>query len=463
MLQLLPVVLLVGLAPAQPVAPLQPAWSFDEITLSNGAKYQGLLLDDGPKEVRFQTVRRRPGQPTFTLTWKALRSEVASIKKLTDAERMVLKERIAELDQDGSGERKRTQSLVLEPAMWLGEPAKGQAYRSDHFELVSGAPGEVTRRAAVRLEQIYAAYARLLPPTNSEGRPTRIQLAPDPDSYKLLLAPLGHTDLLNPAVYDPRANLIVCGSDFRRLGKELEDARFHHAQQIVELDRYEASVKKLYKEPELKRYLDPIKRDRALVYKTDRENGEKFDKAASRLFAVLYHEAFHAYAGTFVYVPLTVEQVKEGKGTGELPRWLNEGLAQIFETAIVEAGELRAECANPARLAKVKDAVRGKNGLRLVPLAELLTAGKDSFLTRHADQSAAADRAYLTCWAAAYYLTFDRRLIGTPKFQTYLRTVNSGGDPRIAFETLVGQPLAAFERDWHAYLLKLHPDGTLAK
>ena len=463
MLRFLPLLCLSAVVLAQPAASPLLTWSFDEIALNNGAKYQGMLVDDGPVEVRFQTVRRRPGQPTCTLTWKVPRSEVASIKKLSEAERSLLKERIAELDQDGSGERKRIQSLDLAPAMWLGEPDKGKFYRSECFELTSDASEEVIRRAAVRLEQIYTAYARFLPPTVSEGRPTRIQLAPDRDSYKLLLAPLGHTDLLNPAAYDPRANLIVCGSDLRRLGKELEDAKFHHAQQIANLDRYEAGVKKLYKEPELKRYLDPIKRDRTLVYKTDRENGEKFDQATSRLFAVLYHEAFHAYAATFVYPPLSTEQVKAGLGTGELPRWLNEGLAQLFETAVVEAGELRADYADPVRLAKVKDAIRGKNDLRVVPLSDLLTAGKESFLSKHADQTAAADRAYLTCWATAYYLTFDRRLLGTAKFRTYLIAINSGGDPRTAFETLVGQPLGVFERDWHAYLLKLKPDGTLAK
>src|SRR5204863_6217906 len=141
-----------------------------------------------------------------------------NLKKLSDADRAVLKERIAELDQDGSGERKRISSLELAPATWLDEPDKGKAYRSEYFTLISDAPEEVIRRAAVRLEQIYAAYARFLPPTPMvEGRPTTIQLAPDRDSYRLLLAPLGHTNLLNPAVYDPRNNLIVCGSDLRRL------------------------------------------------------------------------------------------------------------------------------------------------------------------------------------------------------------------------------------------------------
>lgn len=448
---------------AQPPAAVLTPWPFDELILKNGAKFQGLILNENPVEVRFRSVRRPPGKPTFTLTSKFPRDEIASIKRLSDADRAVLREHLSELDLDGSGEATRMEALELTAAMWLGQPAAGRRYESDHFVLVSDAPEQVTRRAAVRLEQVYTAFARFLPPTVTDARKTTIQLAPDRDEYKLLLAPLGQTDLLNPAVYDPRANLIVCGSDLRRLGKELDEARLQHAQQLAALARYEEAVRKLYRKPELDRYLEPIAADRRRVYAADRENGAKFDAANARLFAVLYHEAFHAYAATFVYPPLTAEQVKAGMGTGELPRWLNEGLAQVFETAVVEAGELRADHADRVRLNRVKDALRGKSDLRVVPLADLLRAGKDRFLAHHADERAVADQTYLTCWALAHYLTFDRRVIGTPKFKAYLAAVNTRRDPRAEFEVLVGRPLATFEHDWHNYLLRLQPNGTLSK
>jgi hypothetical protein len=439
-------------------------WAFDEITLMNGARFQGLILSESDDGIRFQSVSRPPGRPTVTLTSFFAKSELAAIKKLSEEDRKILKNRLAELDPSGEGERQRMESLEIVAIDWLGASGGGKRYESDFFILESSGSEELTRRSAVRLEQIYTAFSRFLPPTTKEIRPTKIQLATDKDEYKALLGPLGETHLLNPAVYDPRTNSIVCWSDLKRLGSELQTARLHHSQQLITLKQYEESVSKLYKQPELERYLATIKTERNRVWGADAGNGRKFDQATSRIFAILYHEAFHAYVGTFIYPPLKPDDVKSGKGTGELPRWLNEGLAQVFETAVVEAGELRADSPDLDRLNRVKDWLKGKGGTnRLVPLNDLLVAGKDAFLVSHADQKASTDGSYLTSWALAYYLTFDRRVIGTAGFRKYLIAVNSGSDPRQVFKELVGKELGAFEKDWHAYMLRLQRNGTAPK
>jgi hypothetical protein len=458
--------LVLAFAPLGVARPVPPEglsnWSFDELTLTNGAKFEGLILSEGPERTRVQTVSRAPGRPTYVVTMSFPKSEIARVKRLSDADRAVLKERLAALDPAGAGERARMEQLELVSTDWPGKPGKAKQYESDYFTLVSTGSDELTRRSAVRLEQVYVAFARFLPPAVKDGRPTLVMLATDEGEYKALLGPLGKANLLNPAVYDPHNNRILCGTELRRLGDELQTARLHHSQQLAALEKYEEGVKKLYKQPELKRYLDAGEMERKRVYATDRANGAKFDKATDDLFAILYHEAFHAYVGTFVYPPLKPDDLRAGKGTGELPRWFNEGLAQVFETAVVEAGELRADWPHPDRLKQVKERLKGKNG-GLVPLANLLAIEKATFLASHKDQRGAAEQSYLTSWALAYYLTFQRRVIGTEAFRKYLVAVNAGGDPRKPFAELVEQDLPTFEKDWHAYLLRLKDDGTLAK
>lgn len=194
----------------------------------------------------------------------------------------------------------------------------------------------------------------------------------------------------------------------------------------------------------------------------DRDNEKAFDEATRRLFGILYHEAFHSYATTFVFSPLPDADVKAGKGTGELPLWLNEGLAQVFENPLIEAGELRIGHADPERLKRVKDGLAGvRDAGKLLPLADLLRASPRGFLAAHASELAVSDRTYRTAWAAAFYLTFERRLVGGKELDEYLKALNTGTDPLTAFEVWVGQPAAAFEADWHAYLVKLQPDGSV--
>jgi hypothetical protein len=452
-----------AVAAAQPAPPAGLSnWPFDEIVLKNGAKFQGLILARLPDGVEFRSVYRLPGRPTVTLTSYFNANEIASVKELAAADRDVLKLKLAELDPSGEGERKRMESLELVAAEWPDRAGGARAYDSGHFRLVCTGTEELTRRSAVRLEQIYTAFARFLPPTVKAGRPTLFMLATDPAEYKALLGPLDESKLLNPAVYDPANNRILCGSDLARLGTELQSARVHHAQQLASLDRYEGGLQKLYKGDELERHLKGVAAERKRVFVADVNNGAKFTEATVRLFALLYHEAFHAYVATFAYPPLKADDVKAGKGTGELPRWLNEGLAQVFETAVVEAGELRADHPDKDRLQRTKDWLKGKGG-SLVPLGDLLATGRDAFLASHADQKLASDRAYLTCWALAHYLTFERRLIGTEGFQKYLIAVNSGANPKAAFAAFVGQELPAFEKDWHTYLGQLQSNGVVAK
>ncbi len=465
-MRLLAAVLTIGaLAPTLPAAnPVAVPWKFDELILKNGARFQGLLLDETEKFYRFQIVRRPPGRPTITLTDHFDRADVARINKLGDKDRQILRDKLAELDPNGAGERKRMEELELGKTEWLGRKNDAFRYESDQFVLIAGTPDDVTRRAVVRLEQIYAAFGRLLPPRVKSDRPTQVFLSGEPEEYRKLLAVTG-TPVLNQAVYFPDDNKVICGSDLRQQAKHLAANRLHFVQQLAMLEEYENSVRTLYKgsDAEMKRFLAVAADQRKELWRDSRTQDAEFDRANRRLFALLYHETFHAYTMTYVYPPRKPEDVRAGKGTGELPRWLNEGLAQVFETAVLEAGELRIGAADKQRLETAQDCLRGKgqNGAKLIPLADLLRSGRETFIAAHSDQKVAAHQAYLTAWAVTHYLTFHLHRVGTKEFDAYLVAINSGGDPVKAFETLVGQPLGKFEEGFRDYVARLLPDGKL--
>ncbi len=52
-------------------------------------------------------------------------------------------------------------------------------------------------------------------------------------------------------------------------------------------------------------------------------------------------------------------------------------------------------------------------------------------------------------------------MLGTPALDAYVRNLQRGTDPLDAFQTLTGQPLSLFERDFLVYLKHLRPDGTV--
>ena len=437
-------------------------WAFERITLKNDAEFQGLIVAELPNGVQFQIVRRTAGRPTVTMTTLFRHQDIARIERLGFIGRFLLRARINSLELGHSLERNRIEAVQFENYTNADIPlTNAMLYRSQRFVLIATTSEPITRRVVVRLEQIYAAYERVLPPRREPTAPTTIYLVDSPEAYRAVLGPTSK-HLLNPAVYDPAKNRIVCGSDFRRLGQELNESLDYHRGKFDALQAYEQRLEALYKgyPQELNDFRLQIATDRRRLIAEHRKNERRFDDATQALFAILYHEAFHAYVATSVYPTLSAKQIIQGVGPGALPRWLDEGLAQIFETAILEAGELRVGHADAVRLKQVQECLNNPES-SLVPLTELLRTEPKQFLAGHMDEQESVDRLYLTAWSLAFYLTFEMNRVGHPGFDAYLRRLNLGADPVAAFEEWAGPSADDFERDWHAYLGRLKPDGTL--
>jgi hypothetical protein len=432
---------------------LTPDWSYDVLKLKNGVVHKGMIVEEGTKAVRFRIVRRAPGRPTISLTLVFNHTEIAKLDKLNADARAELKTKLDEVELSAQAEAKRLEKLDLKTVEWRGKKDAGLRYDSDYFSLLSDAPEEIVRRAAYRLEQVYAAYARFLPPRYPAGKPVVIHVYQSLEGYQTAL-PKG-MEFRNPAFYDPEANRVVCGTNLKQLGEDLKRARQQAAQNFEELKKQEDEVRRLYgKTPELGRHLQPIKEMRAKLRGAADANEKVFNGATEQLFRILYHEAFHAYVGNFVY-PHTRGSPAS---IGDLPRWLNEGMAQVFETAVFEAGELRVGHAERERLVKAQDWLHKKE---FTPLKDLLTAGPKVFVVAHGGQRPETDRIYVSAWALASYLMFDRRVLGTAALDEFVKTVHTGGNAFTAFEKLVGQPPDEFEKAFHHWLKRLRTDGSV--
>ena len=434
---------LLGLLTALSQAQESGDWHFDVLQLKNGKKIQGLILEETPTDIHFACILRNPGERTVVFFTTFQRDEIQDMVRLDASDRKTLQARLRSLETGAREETRRMGQLELKAAPWV-QPSNGPAwsYRSTSFILLSNASEDIVRRAAVRLEQMDQAYTRFLPPRHQGGHPTTILLVRSLAEYHALLRKEGR-DLLNPAFFDAAHNRIVCGSDLQHLGDELEQARRQNQQALRDLNQEETELRRLYQGRPPATLANRLDQDRQKILQAEDNNQALFQAATRKLFQVLYHEAFHAYLANFVYPP----------AEDRVPLWLNEGLAQIFETAILEAGELRIGHPDKQRLTRLQTDFRKGESLSL---DELLRAGSDKFVVAHASDRQVSDRYYLTSWALAFYLTFDRKLVGTPALDQYVHRLKSGADPRKAFEKLVGQPLPEFEK---AFLERMKDEG----
>lgn len=414
----------------------------------------GLVVRETKTEVLMWLVSRKPGERAFAWLRSEPRNEIESIDKLGEADREILTARVKAIDTSGKLETERMHRLELTPIAWAGNSKEtAWRYSSLYFTLESNAGDDLIRRAAVRLDQIYHAYSHYLPARVEAGEPTRIVLARSLEEYQHLIRNAGG-NLLNPAVYTASANRIDCGSDLQKLGADFEKARLDSQRLLDQLESQKAELARLYKKKIPEDLLKGLEDKREQVLSVRKKNEEAFDvyfrESTRRLMQRLYHEAFHAYLANFVYPA----------SEAEVPVWLNEGLAEIFDSAFLDGDELRLGHADRERLRKSKLALAGGE---FVPLAELVRSGPKPFLVKHATDKEDSDRYYLTSWCLAHYVMFAKKKVGTPALDDYVRALHKKSDPIDAFVTLAGEPLKDFEARFHTYVKELTPEGKPVK
>jgi hypothetical protein len=433
-------------------------WEADRLVLRDGRTVEGLIRAEDAHGLEVLEIRRPPGLPMHLVARRFARGGIASIERLDDQRRAVLQRRIDEFRARSARDEEYTTSLRLTR---LDEPVGGWGYRSGQgrWRLVSTADEGLTRRCVVRLEQLFDAYRELLPPRHEPAGEMTILLFGSMREYRDAQESLG-VKVANPALYLPPRNTLAAGSELSALAAQLTEIESRHQRLRDEHARLKQELP--HRLAELARDLErrgvpPAQRRQAIeaarrrvqqelselerrMRAAERDNANSFEKTTEAMFRRLAHEAFHAYLENFVFP----------QADYDVPRWLNEGLAQVFEDGLLEAGALRLDGPNAKRLAALQDDLRGPQALRLY---DLLSASPQKFLVAHAEPDDAAQRYYLYAWGLAYHLAFRSGVLETGALQQYVQSGGSQTDAVARFERLVGMPLDQFERRWRQEML----------
>jgi len=443
-------------------------WKMDVLRFKNGRVREGLVRANRDDEVDFVEVNRPAGKPLNLVVMSLDPKSVARIDWMSPADRRLLTARIGPLLAEKS--RVRIEAGRMEDVELKEIVRDGVRYytcRAAWFTLESTADEDSTRRCAVRIEQVFRAFRRLIPPRSTDAGGAdelRVLLFGSMDEYRRHLARHG-LDLENPAYYSSARNTIAAGSDLVRYAERLAQIRRKNEELRRQYEQKNRAInQELFELGEKLKaagfsddQIEIEKRIRRAAWKTeyeamvgsggttgelgriDRENAARFEQVAGQMFRRLYHEAFHAYLENYAYPSHEVY----------IPRWLNEGLAQVFENGQIDAEDtLRIDAPDRETLAALQaDLARDP-----LPLASLLEAQEHSFLHTHGDPHASR-RHYLYSWGLAWHLAFEQDLLGSDSFAWYLSPENSLKSRLARFESLVGKPLGDFETDWREAIL----------
>ncbi|MDB5328796.1 MAG: hypothetical protein JWM57_4365 [Phycisphaerales bacterium] len=170
-----------------------------------------------------------------------------------------------------------------------------------------------------------------------------------------------------------------------------------------------------------------------------------FEESQGRtaLRQTLQHEAFHQFAWQAI--------------SQNLPIWLDEGLAQVFEEGVWTGDKIMLGQVPPQRLKLLQqDMASGK----LLPFKTLMGMSRTAFQSRMRDDGLGRSQ-YNQAWAMTHFLVFACDEKGNPRFRDrligWLRDLHAGRDPQQAFVSNFSSNIDGFEKRFREWVAALEP------
>jgi len=440
-------------------------WPMEEVLLQDGTKLRGLIESESRHAVDFLEIHRPPGRATYLVGRIIDRRDIDQIHPLPADQRKQLQERIFLQRRGLRAEFEMGQMSRVDLTTVNNGGMTFYHYSGDWFEFDSTAAKTITQRCVVRLEQMFMAYRYVLPPRRDADAvvPFRIVLFGSNEQYFHYLRQQ-QVSIVNPSYFDVSNNLVVVGSDVNRIQKQVERATARHNEVLTDYQDHEAEFREQLTQLNMQLQKEKIEeKERVAILNAararwreefrdiasrisvaERKNRALLDDTIDQLLKRLYHEAFHAYLENYVY----------DSETYDVPRWLNEGLAQIFEVGILDGGRLRVDAPRGELLAKLQNDLQSDAPLRI---SDVLAADQVKFLVPHRSELSTSRRHYLYSWGLAYFLAFQQPTLTGDAMDQYVDRRGELLGPQLRFSRLIDMPLDQFERIWREQMLDLKP------
>ncbi len=165
--------------------------------------------------------------------------------------------------------------------------------------------------------------------------------------------------------------------------------------------------------------------------------------ASGMTWRTMQHEGFHQFAHSVI--------------GGNIPPWVDEGLAEYFGDALFTGDGYVTGGIPPMRLAYLRHLMKEE---QLVPARRLLTLEREIWNTHVTSGSNQAGPNYQQAWSMVYFLAHAENGRYREAFDRFIREVSTGQQWDTVWMRVFGGDPADFEQRWREYWIGLPQNPT---
>ncbi|MFO0837494.1 MAG: DUF1570 domain-containing protein [Phycisphaerae bacterium] len=156
--------------------------------------------------------------------------------------------------------------------------------------------------------------------------------------------------------------------------------------------------------------------------------------AGPMTWRVMQHEGFHQFSRAVI--------------GGQLPPWVEEGLAEYFGDAVFTGDVYITGCVSPPRLAHLRYLMKEE---KLPPLKRIMTTDREIWNTHVTSGSADAGPNYQLAWSMVYFLAQADKGRYRAAFDRFIRETARGQSWETVWRDAFGSSVDEFEQRWGEY------------